>query len=238
MKNTIFYPNITGATEKQQLSQLKGWLYQLTDQLNLYLGEDPTGGSTALANPAGGAAGSTGETQVDLQTLKSLIIKSGTVMQVVSQAVEKRLEGKYVTASEFGTYSRDTSQTITANSQGFRMALEELQQLTSQVEGIGDSLVGVNAHIKAGLLEYDEEGVPVHGIELGQRKFRDGEEFFHKYARFTPDRLAFYDANGNQVAYISDRKLYIANVHITGTFLKGRFEDTVQADGSIVTRWI
>ena len=85
---------------------------------------------------------------------------------------------------------------------------------------------------------YGDKLTLLHGIELGQRKFRDGEEFFHKYARFTPDRLAFYDANGNQVAYISDRKLYIANVHITGTFLKGRFEDTVQADGSIVTRWI
>lgn len=240
MRSTVSYPNITGTTEKEQLSQLKSWLYQLTDQLNLAL--NTSGGSAvSLSVPTGGMEGKE-ETdsgrQVNFQTLKSLILKSGTVLRAVSREVEKRLEGQYVTVSEFGTYSRETTQTVTANSQGFRTALEELQKITSQVDGLENRVIGVTAHIKAGLLDYDPEGIPVYGVEIGQRSLRDGTEVFHKYARFTPDRLAFYDSNGLEVAYISDRKLFITHIHITGTLLTGRFEDTVQPDGSIVTRWI
>ena len=237
MKNTIQYPNITGRTEKEQLSQLKSWLYRLTDQLNLSLGDAPAGASVPTAS-GGGNSGSSGGAQVNFQTLKSLILKSGTVLQAITQAVEKRLEGQYVAASEFGTYSRETANTLTANSQGFRMALEELQKITSQVEDLENTVIGVNAHIKAGLVDYDPEGFPVYGVEIGQRSLREGEEVFHKYARFTPDRLAFYDSNGLEVAYISDRKLFITHIHITGTLLTGRFEDNVLPDGSVVTRWI
>ena len=61
---------------------------------------------------------------------------------------------------------------------------------------------------------------------------------FNKFARFTADKLSFYDQNGNEVAYISDRKLYITHVEVTGSFLMGGFSDTTEADGSIVTRWI
>ena len=92
--------------------------------------------------------------------------------------------------------------------------------------------------IQAGLLDYDEEGVPVYGLEIGQRSIRDGTEIFCKYARFTADRLAFYDRNGNEVAYISDRKLFITHVQITGSLVTGRFVDGVQPDGSVVTRWV
>ncbi len=236
---TIRYPNLTAASEKEQLAQLKSWLYQLTDQLNLSLAAVQAPQAKAVSSGVGAAGGSgSAQEKVNFQTLKGLILKSGQVVEACSREVEKRLEGKYVTESEFGTYSQETAQTITANSQMFRTALEELQRITSQVEGLEDSTLAVNAHIKAGLLEYDKEGTPIYGVEIGQRSFRDGVEFFNKYARFTADRLAFYDQNGTEVAYISDRKLFITHVQITGTLITGRFEDTVQPDGSLVTRWV
>ena len=63
-------------------------------------------------------------------------------------------------------------------------------------------------------------------------------EVFDKFARFTSDRLSFYDQNDNEVAYISDRKLYITHVEVKGTFSIGGFIDTVLSDGSIVTKWV
>ena len=235
MSGNIRYPNINAPSEREQLGQVKSYLYQLADQLNLALREVEKAGVTGAAvNRAPAQEGQ----RVNLQSLKSLIVNSGTVMEACSQEVAKRLEGQYVAQSEFGMYSRQTSQQLTANSQGIKSVLSELQQIVSQMEGMEHSVIGVTAHLKAGLLEYDAEGMPVYGVEIGQRSQRDGVEVFSKYARFTPDRLGFYDQNGVEVAYISDRKLFITHVQITGTFLKGRFEEKIRSDGSIVTRWV
>ena len=80
--------------------------------------------------------------------------------------------------------------------------------------------------------------MPVYGIEVGQRTEIDGVEVFNKYARFTSDRLSFYDQNDNEVAYISDKKLYITHIEVTGSYTISGFVDTVLADGSVVTKWM
>ena len=84
----------------------------------------------------------------------------------------------------------------------------------------------------------DANGIPVYGLEVGQKNIVDGVEVFNKYARFTSDRLSFYDRNDTEVAYISDKKLYINNVEITGSYKIGRFVDTVLPDGGVVTKWV
>ena len=66
----------------------------------------------------------------------------------------------------------------------------------------------------------------------------DGEETFNKYARFTSEKLSFYDSNDNEVAYISDKKLYITHVEIIGSFSLGGFVDKVRADRSVVSKWV
>ena len=229
--NRIPYPAHSGGSEAQQLAQLRSYLYQLADQLNLALEAAQTRAVVPIA-------GEKTQVQQVLPSLKALIIKSGEVVEACSQAVEKRLEGHYVAQSEFGTYTRQASQEITANQQQLQQVFTQMEEVVSQVEGIQGSVLGVSAHIKTGMLGYDGEGLPEYGLEIGQRTYRDGEEIFHKYARFTGEKLAFYDRNGLEVAYISDRKLFITHVHITGTFLKGRFEDMVLEDGSVVTKWV
>ena len=112
-----------------------------------------------------------------------------------------------------------------------------MQEILTDIDTLEHSLIEVNANIKSGLLYYDDSGVPVYGLEIGQRTKIDGEEIFDKFARFTSDRLSFYDHNNNEVAYISDRKLFITHAEVK-TFSMGGFMDTVQADGSIVTKWV
>ena len=68
-----------------------------------------------------------------------------------------------------------------------------------------------------------ENEIPVYGIEVGQRNTVNGVEVFNKFARFTADRLSFYDQSGEEVAYISDFKLYITNAEVTGTLKLGGF---------------
>lgn len=104
--------------------------------------------------------------------------------------------------------------------------------LTEETKNIADSLdelyvqsILTNAYIKSGLLYYADDGTPVYGLEIGQTNSVDGESVFDKFARFTSDRLSFFDRNDVEVAYISDYKLYITNAEITGTlYLSGKFK--------------
>ena len=114
-----------------------------------------------------------------------------------------------------------------------------IDDANKDIEDLKVAIIEANAYIRSGLLFYDDNAFPVYGLEIGQRNTVNGEEVFNKYARFTSDRLSFYDKNDNEVAYISDYKLYIRNVEITVSFKMGGFIDTVDAaTGDVVTKWV
>lgn len=120
----------------------------------------------------------------------------------------------------------------------------KIGELNSAIGGVNDSLkdirasiIEANAYIRSGLLYY-ENSIPVYGLEIGQNNTVNGVEVFNKYARFTSDRLTFYDRNDTEVAYISDYKLYIRNVEITSSSKIGGFVDTVMSNGDVVTKWV
>ena len=110
--------------------------------------------------------------------------------------------------------------------------------LLKQIDSAVAIVAEVNAYIRTGHLDEDEYGLPVYGLEVGQSNEVNGVKIFNRYARFTSNRLSFFDQNGIEVAYISDRKLYITDVQITGSLLHGGFLDIALADGGIVTKWI
>ena len=235
----IRLPNITAATEAGKLQQVQSYLYQLVEQLNRGLGEvEAAGAARAAAAIQAGAAEKTPEPRATFNAIKNLIIKSADIVEAYYDTISARLEGVYVAESDFGSYAEKTSQQIQGNSASIEQLYGNLQAIITDIEGLEHSVIDVNAHIRSGLLYYDDLGVPVYGLEIGQRTKIDGEEVFNKFARFTSGKLAFYDQNGTEVAYISDQKLYITHAHITGSFIEGGFQDTVQGDGSIVTRWV
>lgn len=232
-------PNITGMTEKEQLSQIKSYLYQLVGQLQWSLNNLETTTSNAVVNVPKKASvlSSQGDSKLAFDSIKSLIIKSAEIVDAYYEEINSRLVGEYVAQSDFGTFSEDTEQAITENSTEIERAFTNLQKIITDIESIEFALVEVNANIRTGLLYYDE-GVPVYGLEIGQKNTIDGVETFNKYARFTSDRLSFYDQNDTEVAYISDYKLYIRNIEITGSYKIGGFVDTVKANGDVVTKWV
>ena len=221
----IRYPNITGASAAEQLIQIKSFLYQLVEQLN-----------NAPTEKAVQVIGSSAP--VSAQSIKALILKSADIVERYGDIISQRLEGVYVAKSDFGIYAQQAEQSITQTAEKTQQLFTELQQIVSQIEQFDSVMIDVTAHINSGLLYYEGDGTPVYGVEVGQKTIRDGVEVFDKFARFTADKLAFYDGNGLEVAYISDRKLYITHAQITGSFLAGGFQDFMQPDGSIVTRWV
>lgn len=235
----IRLPNITANTEKGQLLQVKSYLHQLVQELNWALTSIETGKNTQIAKKdASGNAVTKEEMATSYNELRSLIIKSAETVKAYSEAAEERYKSLYVAQSDFGTYTEAAEQIIIKNSKAIESFYENMQEILTDIDTLEHSLIDVSANIKSGVLDHDDSGVPIYGVEVGQRTEIDGVEVFDKFARFTSDRLSFYDQNDNEVAYISDRKLYINHVEIKSTFRMGGFMDTVQSDGSIVTKWV
>ena len=235
------FPNITAKDEAGQLIQMRSYLHQLVEQLNYAMKTVESGSSSAAsyqnkATPA--ASGESAKAQSTFNSIKSLIIKSADIVNAYYETINARLKGIYVAESDFGTYTEVTDAKIEGNSEAIAQHYENIQQILSDIEGFENSLIEVNAHIKTGLLYYDESGAPVYGLEIGQRTAMDGVETFNKYARFTSEKLSFYDSNDNEVAYISDKKLYITHVEVTGSFSLGGFVQKVRADKSVVEKWV
>lgn len=242
MSVKLRYPDFSVPSPVDPMKRLHSYLYQVIDELNIALDsvESKADEAHQAATAAAASAGAASEkgAQSTFNSIKSLIIKSADIVNAYYEVINRRLEGLYVAESDFGTYTEETSQTITENSTGIEMLFTNFQSIITDLENMEHTLIEVNAHIHPGLLYYDEEGIPVYGLEIGQRTEIDGEEVFNKYARFTSDKLSFYDSNNNEVAYISDKKLFITHVEVTGSFKIGSLTDTALSDGSVVTRYI
>lgn len=234
----IRYPNITGVTEAAQLVQLKSYLHQLVDQLNMALKDMGGGAAESYADAikkAADAAKKNSDPVASFNSVKALIIKSADIVDAYYDEINRRLSSVYVAESAFGDYTREADQKIQENADGVTRMFTSMETLELQVAAYTRE---TKAYIKTGLVDTTSDGKPVYGVEIGQADTENGNGTFKKVARFVSDRLSFFDANDNEVAYISDRKLYITHVQITGTFNHGSFMDEAQGNGSIVTKWI
>lgn len=241
MGTELRYPNITGLSEREQLVQMKSYLYQLVDQLQYAL-NNVGASSVAMVTQKQSVVQQTNSGHNDpvstFNDIKSLIIKSADIVNAYYYEISTRLEGKYVAESDFGSFAEQTKQEINQSSTDIEQLFTNLQAIITDIDNLNFTLADVNAHIKSGLLYYDEKGLPVYGLEIGQRNSVDGEEVFNKFARFAADRLSFYDQNDTEVAYISDYKLYISNVEIKGSLQEGGYRDFINSNGGIVTKWV
>lgn len=238
MSIDIRIPNITAKNPEGQLQQMQSYMFQLVEQLNWALKSVEAAETSNVVVQTPGASTSVSEkaAQSTFNSIKALIIKSAEIIDSYYAQISKRLEGEYVAQSDFGTYKQTTSNDIAANSASIKQFYENLQQIIADIDTLEDAVIDVNAYINSGLLYYDENGVPVYGLEVGQRTKIDDVETFNQFARFTANKLSFYDSNGYEAAYVSDKKLFIQHAEITGSFTLGKLVDTVLSDGSVVTK--
>lgn len=238
MSYDLIYPNISANTEKGQIEQIRSYLYQFVDQLKWALNSIESSGVQVLQQASKSSVKSNPteeEVQTTFNSIKSLIIKSADIVESYYEEFNKKFSGSYVAQSDFGTFIEQTEQSIEENSTGIEQTFAHLQGIITDIAKLEYSLIEANAHLKSGLLFYDDSGTPIYGLEVGQRNEINGVEVFNKYARFTSDRLSFYDKNDTEVAYISDYKLYITNVQIMGTLTLGRFVH--ETSNGLVIKW-
>lgn len=215
---TLQLPQISGTTA-QQLTQIRSYLYQLVEYLQVAQNATQDREAAALQSHAPAAGGSTGVSQESWNTFKALIIKSAEIVEAFSEKIDAELSGKYMAQSDFGTYTADTNLKLQANSERIDQVYSSVETLDTDTKQMRET----SAYIRSGQLDTDSEGNPVYGIEVGQRNTDGNVETFDAYARFTAGKLSFYDNNRVEVAYVSNYKMYITNVEITGSLMGGGY---------------
>ena len=235
---TIEQPRLHGENVKDQLQQLQSYLSRTAQQLQwafdtLQTGETaaPAVGSTKTASAADSFS-----PQAVFGGIKNLIIKSADIVNAYSDEIGKRLEGVYTAKSDFGTFQQETSQKFAANSQRMDQLFSSHQQISQTVEGLWNQAIDTNSYVRTGYLGEGSDGIGIYGLEIGQQDQVDGKTVFDRFARFTANRLSFFDSSNVEVAYISDYRLYITNAQISGSLhIGGRFR--IYSGGGLIFQW-
>lgn len=151
-------------------------------------------------------------------------------LQDSKETINKSIQGVQAGLTDANTLLEDAKAQLGGSIEDLEAYVSELQQ----------AIIGVTAYIKSGLLYYTDAEIPVYGLEVGQSVKDEvtGEVVFQKYARFTSEKLSFYDNNDNEVAYISDKKLFIRIAEITVSLQIGGLIDLVMPNGDVVTKWV
>ena len=225
--------NLTATTPEAKIAQIQSYLVQFVSQLQyaLYSIEQQEKEYAEKIEKKQKELNPEKEAESTFNSIKSLIIKSADIVDAYSEEINRELSGVYVAQSDFGIYSQETSRRIEENSQYTKDVFVNVQEISSSLSEVENIVLETNAYIKSGELDTDEEGRPVIGIEVGQTN--DG--VFSRYARFTSERLSFFNNNGIEIAYVSGQKLYITEAEITGNLTLGKYE--IDTSDGLIFRW-
>ena len=189
-------------------------------------GSSQTGGTGTDADSAGGI----------YSTLKDVIIKTANEVNQTMRGLDSltkdygtrlsEVESQYIAVSEFGKYKEETKSTLDQTSKNLELLINwqkdlDLSTWQASTDAALDALekyrVNSESYIRAGTLG-ERAGSPIIGIEIGQttKTTVDGQETdsFQRFARFTTEKLSFYDNNGSEVAYLSNNRLVVRNADI------------------------
>ena len=130
----IRLPNITATTEKEQLAQMKSYLFQLAEQLQWALKNVDTSNNTVIVTPTPKSLQTTASAEATFGSIKALIIKSADIVNAYYEEINKKLEGAYVAQSDFGIFEEQTSQDVYENSTNITRAFSNVQQIKTGLD--------------------------------------------------------------------------------------------------------
>lgn len=124
------------------------------------------------------------------------------------------------------------SQAITQQYSEIKSMEETIKSMDGQVKDVTAKVSATDGYIKTGKIAEDENQNPIYGVEIGQTK--DDLEF-SVFARFTPEKLSFYDGHGNEISYFSGQKLHIKEAVVLSAMNLGGYE--INTKKGLTLKW-
>jgi hypothetical protein len=246
-------PTLSGQPE-QKIEQLTRYLFRMSEMLNVAMNDignvqrvTPAADPSAIVMTTPGGVSMPSE---EYEELKALIINTASVAKKTADSLSAELHSQYTAISEdWGTFQENINNTIEATAEGvvqqfgYDAAIETLQE---DAAGFSEYVTKSEGYIRQGFIDKDANGVPIVGIAIGQTlksttvTIGDVEyqqlDASQSCAFYTADRVSFR-VNGLEVAYVSNSKLYIRDVEITGNVnLAGKWQ--VSTTGGLTIKWI
>lgn len=214
---------LTGSTD-QRLQALYSDLYAMSEKLNQALMDISIDQMTAEAQTTiRTAAEAQKSNTAEVESLKSVIIKSAEIVQSSMDEIRTELQSQYTAISEqFGEYQQTIDTQISATAQGILQDYHIEERIQAVETETGEFINGINAYIYSGILDPNDQTKV--GIAIGYNVTNsDGTlNQANKMATFTADRLSFW-VNQVEAAYFSNSVFHIANGEVTDTMRMGSF---------------
>ena len=215
---------------------LYGYLYRMAEQLNVALGELERSGAAPYSGPMSLGADMSPTARTARDELKALIVNTAETLRREMDRLETVLRSEYAAVSnQWGVYKEQMHNTITATAEGIVQQYgfsSDIESLEAQASGFEQYRISTEGFIRQGFVERNAGGVPILGIAIGQgltgvETVVDGQRVLEldetqSCAFYTAERVSFR-IGGREVAYLSNRRLYVADVEVTGGLWLGQW---------------
>lgn len=252
----IRMPNITATSEAGQLLQIKSYLYQFSEQLNWALNTLESNGEISVVNQSKGGSSSSGSSAFDSDAsssseenkeasfteLKSLIIKSADIVNAYYEKINTKLKGQYIAVSDFGTYYNNASLELKGTCDGL---VQNYSSVQGTLNGLKEKIAELenDAHIKTGLLKYEQigeqDGIPIYGMQVGQTtENEEGEEVFNRLAQYSTLGVELYDSQNTTKpsSYLHKDEMMTTNAIIKGKMELGGYR--ADTSNGVAWKWV
>ena len=212
--------SLTTLSGEAQMRKIRGYLYQLTEQLKFILGNLETENFTASTarkienaadqdETAQAIAATQDKSQANFRTALAQIIASAESVTAnysaelteLSDRIQSQVRADYALKDDVSQSLASLTSTVTQNATDITATFTRVAHLEQAVGGFSDERF--SAYIR-----FDADG-----MELG----RADSDF---RCRLSNRRLSFLQG-ANEVAYVSDNRLYILDAAVTGTLTIG-----------------
>ena len=246
-------PPVLSGQSETQIKELSSYLFRLAEMLNVALNNLDENNFSSATDTSSSKAGKSPQS-IDVTTsyneLRGLISNTAQIVNVEIEKMKTELEQQYVAMSnDWGTFQENISSTIEATAESVVQSYNydsELQALNEQAAGFSAYKISTEGYIRQGFIDRDENNVPIVGIAIGQGLKStavtiNGTEYQQidstaSCAFYTATKVSFR-INGQEVAYVSNRKLYIGDVEITGSVVLGS-KWQISTNSGLTIKWI
>lgn len=238
MMTYIAPPQAFSGSEAQQLTQAYRYLFRLSEQLSqaLSASEQQYVQVQQTAEHAGQSAKA--ELTGQYNGLKAQIIKTADAVRSEMDVLETKLRSEYIAISDWGTYEESIRADITATAQGIVQEYgydAKIQSLEEDAVAFSSYIISSKGYIRQGIIGYDDNGLPIIGIAIGQDLSGtpvviDGKEYdeldmTRNMATYTSDRIIFWQ-NGVEAGEFSNSTLTSRKIYAKEELGVGRWSLT------------
>lgn len=242
-------PMLSGSAE-QQVLQMRTYLFQLAEMLNVALAEMDQKTDAAADQAQQSTTAVQEESASGYANLRDLIIKTADTVYLEQQRITKTLESSYVAKSEFGTFYEVIKSNVEETAKGvitsydYGTRIDDLNEQYGELQGWTTRTEG---YIRQGIIGEDDSGIPIIGIAIGQnlrslgKQTVDGVEYdiidaTQSCAFYTSTGISFR-LGGTEIAYLTNEREFITSLEVGNSITLGGKWMVTHSNGYTI-KWI